>query len=239
MSIKRFLSIASIATTFVFFGCSQEMADETEIASNQSALTLNANQVGTNNGYFYSYWKDGGTFTMTMPDAPAQYPGNFGISWASGVYNGLAGKGWKPGTSTRVINYNAGSWNPGSSNAYLTLYGWTTSPLVEYYVVDSWGSWRPPGGTPAGTVTTDGGVYDLYKVQRVNAPSIQGTQTFWQYWSVRQTKRPTGVNSAITFNNHVKAWASKGWALGAHDEQIVTTEVFNPASSGSSNITVW
>src|SRR6188768_771802 len=100
MNMKRFVSILSITSSFVFLGCSQEMADEGEIASSQSAVTLNANQTGTNNNYFYSYWKDNGTFTMTMPDAGAQYPGNFGISWATGTYNGLAGKGWKPGTST-------------------------------------------------------------------------------------------------------------------------------------------
>jgi endo-1,4-beta-xylanase len=28
-----------------------------------------------------------------------------------------------------------------------------TSPLVEYYVVDGWGSWKPPGGSSLGSVT--------------------------------------------------------------------------------------
>jgi endo-1,4-beta-xylanase len=195
------------------------------------AQTITSNQTGTHNGFFYTYWKDTGSATMTLGSG-----GNYAVSWNLGSGNFVGGKGWSTGSSSRRLGYNAGAWQP-NGNAYLCLYGWTTSPLVEYYVVDSWGSWRPPGGTSQGTVSTDGGSYNLYRTQRVNQPSIQGTATFYQYWSVRTSKRATGSNQTITFANHVNGWRGRGWNLGNHNYQVMATEGFQ--SSGYSNLTVW
>ncbi len=162
-----------------------------------NAQTICDNQTGNNGGFYYTHWTDGGgSACMTLGS-----DGNYSYEW-SNTGNFVGGKGWSTGASNRIIGYNAGDYSP-SGNSYLTLYGWTTSPLLEYYVVDSWGSWRPPGGSSVGTVTTDGGTYDLYRTQRVDKPSIGGTATFYQYWSVRTSKRPQGDNNNITFQNHV------------------------------------
>lgn len=196
-----------------------------------NAQQICSSQTGNHGGYYYTHWTDGGGSACMTLGAE----GNYSYIW-SNTGNFVGGKGWSTGSSSRVISYNAGNYSP-SGNSYLTLYGWTTGPLVEYYVVDSWGSWRPPGGTSMGTVTSDGGTYDLYRTQRVNQPSIEGTKTFYQYWSVRTSKRPTGSNNTITFQNHVNAWASKGWNLGNHNYQVMATEGYQ--SSGSANVTVW
>ncbi len=196
-----------------------------------NAQTHCGSQTGNHGGYYFTHWTDGGgSACMTLGSG-----GNYSYSW-SNTGNFVGGKGWSTGTNNRVIGYNAGVFAP-AGNSYLALYGWTTNPLVEYYVVDSWGSWRPPGAQSAGTVNSDGGTYDLYRTQRVNQPSIQGTATFYQYWSVRTSPRPQGTNNNITFQNHVNAWAARGWNLGTHNYQVMATEGYQ--SSGSSNVTVW
>ena len=200
-------------------------------AAGLHAQTITSNQTGTHNGYFYTYWKDTGSASMTLGSG-----GNYSVSWNLGSGNFVGGKGWSTGSSSRRIGYNCGAWQP-NGNAYLCLYGWTRNPLIEYYVVDSWGSWRPPGGSSSGTVSTDGGSYNLYRTQRVNQPSIDGTRTFYQYWSVRTSKRATGSNQTITFQNHVNGWRARGWNLGGHVYQVMATEGFQ--SSGYSNLTVW
>jgi len=147
-----------------------------------NAQKITNNQTGIHNSFYYSFWSDNSSGSVSMTLGAG---GNYKTTW-SNVGNFTAGKGWAVGKADRVICFS-GSFD-GGENGYLAVYGWTRDPLIEYYVVESYGDWIPPGAVSKGTFTSDGGIYNIYQTTRTNQPSIEGTQTFQQYWSVRTKK---------------------------------------------------
>jgi len=193
----------------------------------EARQAITSSQTGTNGGYYYSFY-NGGANVDYYNDAAGEYS----VTWDGGG-DFVAGKGWNPG-SAQVIEYS-GTWAPvDDGNAYLSVYGWTTDPLVEYYITDAIGDYNPgSAATLIGSVTSDGGTYDIYTDQRIDQPSILGTSNFSQYWSIRTTNR---IGGTVTTENHFNAWASHGLELGTFNYQILATEGYG--SSGSADITV-
>jgi len=190
-----------------------------------SAQTVSGNGTGTNNGFYYSLYSSGGSATMTLGSA-----GNYAITW-SGVSDVVGGKGWNPG-SAQTIGYHVGS---ASGYNTISIYGWLTSPLVEYYITE-FGSLYTANATQKGSVTSDGHTYTTYEHQQQNQPSIEGTQTFEQYldaWGGASI----GSNGVVTTANHFNHWSSLGMTVGTFNYQILGTEAYNGAS-GSVNATV-
>lgn len=188
----------------------------------EAQKTLSSNGTGPHCGYTYEYWKDSGSGSLVLK------ADGFSVDW-SNINNLLGRKGVRPGTGKEVVTYES-DYQP-NGNSYLCIYGWFRNPLVEYYIVDSWGDWRPPGGQGLqGSVTCDGGEYDLYKVARTG-PSIDGNGPFTQYWSVRKEKKESGT---LTVGCHFDAWKAKGMTIGSMYEVSMTVEGYQ--SSGRADV---
>ncbi|KAJ2926358.1 hypothetical protein H1R20_g10724, partial [Candolleomyces eurysporus] len=185
---------------------------------------------GMHDGFFYSWWTDGGA-SATYTNGPK---GQFSVTWDNGG-SLLGGKGWKPGSRTRVLAYT-GTFNS-TGDSYLAVHGWTQNPLVEYYIVEHFGGPSNPfiGAINKGSITVDGSMYDMGVRTRVNQISIDGPgSTFQQFWSVRRSKRSSGT---VDLRAHFRAWEGAGMRLGAgHYYQVLVCEGW--FSSGSCNMTV-
>jgi endo-1,4-beta-xylanase len=193
----------------------------------KAATAICSNQTGTNSGYYYQMWSAGqGSACVTLNSG-----NSYSTTW-SGIGDFVAGVGWNPGNSSAKTFSSSLSASGGTS--LVSLYGWSTNPLVEYYVIENYVGSPPTAGTYMGQVTSDGGTYNIYEHQQVNQPSIQGTATFEQYLAIRTSPTSSGT---ITTQNFINAWASHGMNLGTLNYQILATESFG-GGSGSSNVTV-
>jgi endo-1,4-beta-xylanase len=188
-----------------------------------------SNQTGTSNGYYYQMWSNGqGSACITLGSGGNQYS----TTW-SGIGDFVAGVGWQPGSS-QTVNFS-GSLSASGGTSLASLYGWSTGPLVEYYVMEDYVGSPPTAGTYMGQVTSDGGTYNIYEHQQVNQPCITGNScTFEQYLAIRTSPTSSGT---ITTQNFFNAWASHGMNLGSLNYQIFATESFG-GGSGNSNFTV-
>lgn len=202
---------------------------ETPTGHYTSGFVHDGNQInssGTTNGFFWQCYYTTGSASITQGSA-----GNFSSTY-SNVGDVVVGKGYNPG-SAGTRGYNIGSLSGSYNN--IGIYGWTTSPLIEYYVTEL-GS--VASGSPINTVSSDGHTYTFYKHQQVSQPSIQGTATFWQYldnWGGSST----GSNHTITMANHINNWKSHGGqGFGSYNLQILALEAYG-GKSGSINATVW
>lgn len=187
-------------------------------------------EIGQIDDWDYELWKDYGNTEMILTGE-----GTFTYRWSE-INNALFRIGRKFDCTQTweeigdiTITYGADYFPVG--NSYLCVYGWNREPLVEYYVVQSWGNWRPPGAESLGTITVDDATYDVYCTTRVNQPSIDGTQTFQQFWSVRKGKCSAGT---VSLTEHFKGWESLGMELGNLYEAALTVEGYQ--STGYAHI---
>ncbi|RYP51860.1 hypothetical protein DL770_011028 [Monosporascus sp. CRB-9-2] len=122
----------------------------------------------------------------------------------NGTHDGYFYLWWTDGGSELTYTNEAGG-----QYSYLAVYGWTRDPLVEYYVLENFGTYDPRSqGKKMGSVSCNGGQYELYQKQRLSSPGGWAPQ----YWSINRM------------------------GLGSHDFMIVAVEGY--WSSGQATIRV-
>ncbi len=199
---------------------------------------------GVSDGYSYEIWIDqtGGSGTMTLGQGAT-----FKAEWSANVSAGnfLARRGLDFGSTKKAtdypyigMDYEADYRQTGSANgnSRLCVYGWFQNkglagvPLVEYYIIEDWVDWCPDAAGKM--VTIDGAQYKIFQMDHTGPTINGGSETFKQYFSVRQSKRKSGH---ITVSDHFKAWADQGWGIGNLYEVALNAEGWQ--SSGVADIT--
>jgi len=189
--------------------------------------------------YGYEIWTQGGINNKLIWFGPDQRGGAaFRAEWNNpNDFLGRVGFYWGNGAQYSEykniyadFNYTRSGRNTAGNYSYIGIYGWARNPnaakdedrLVEYYIVEDWfgNLWQEDttpittsttSGSVLGSFTMDGAVYNVVRNVRIQQPSIDGTKTFVQYFSIRQTPRQSGT---ISITEHFKQWESMGLQLG-------------------------
>jgi len=158
-------------------------------------------------GYSYTIWSSGSGGCITPYNVGAAFKATWNDSGDFLARVGLKLTNDKPYTHYGAFSadFAVSYTGTGGNFSYIGIYGWSTNPLVEYYIVDDWVTPnRPVPGEKRGTISVDGDSYDVYTHTQVNQPAITGgNATFPQVFSVRQTRRSCGH---ISITDHFDAW---------------------------------
>lgn len=195
----------------------------------------NGNGQGGKDNLAWQIWSNGGSGSLTTFSTAA-----FIATWNnSGDY--LGRMGWEFGNSGKAfasygdITADLAFKKNGSAGpySYVGIYGWSTNPCIEWYIVDDSYSQMPFNtGTPAsGTVDLDGGTYNLVKRNTSGTGGNRcGNVSNWdQFYSIRHTGRQCGT---ISVTEHFKAWDAKGWKLG----NLLEVKILVEAASGAGSV---
>ena len=232
---RTFLQKTTIAilltTTFFVLSITSSYAQSFCIEKNSDQIT------GEQDGFRYELWNQNsqGKACMTLGSGAL-----FSGEW-NGILNYLARRGLsydETQTHSEIGKFFSTydcDYRPTteSGNSYLSIYGWTVDPLIEFYIVEDWRNWIPSmdkNATLKGSFTVNGSTYDIYENTRVNQPSIVGNTTFQQYFSIRRDVRNSGT---INISDHFEMWESLGMKLGKMYEVSFVVEGYQ--SNGSFN----
>lgn len=191
-------------------------SEKTERGRNNGDVTFPIGSAGWTGYLFYQ----GGNNSMTYYDN-----GTFKAAWdVTNDFVTSVGYDYDTSVKYQDMQYDCYFRHTKTGSAggysYIGIHGWTLESIVEFFIVDDW--YNKPGanllGQKKGEFTVDGANYEIYTNQRVQQPSIAGTQTYPQYFSVRSSARQCGH---IDISAHFKQWESLGMNMGDEMRQLM------------------
>jgi endo-1,4-beta-xylanase len=198
------------------------------------------NGTGGQGNLAWEIWSNTGEGELTTFSTPA-----FIATWNnSGGYLGRLGFEWGgfqgnpvPHTERGEIKAQFVSRKTGTAGgySYIGMYGWTTNPCVEWYVVDDSYNNMPinPGNTTnEGDVNIDGGTYVVYTRPTTGSGGTRcsGATDWIQYYSVRRTARACGV---ISLSEHFRKWEELGMDMGG---ELLEAKILVEVGGGVGNV---
>ena len=229
---KGYFSVGTAALLSLGLFTSQALAQDFCSAAGHSGQSAKASgdQTGYIGSFHYEQWRNAGNGTATFYE-----DGSFSCSFTGGSdylcrsgfsYGKFSGKSYQS-VGHLYADYSLKKFTGSNvTYAYVGVYGWTQSKsepsssteLIEWYIVDNWGPGNKPswncesnqGGRKVGTISLDGGTYDVCTLT-ANRASIEGNAAFTQYWSIRTTQRTCGT---IDVTGHFEAWENLGLKMG-------------------------
>ncbi|MBP1591327.1 MAG: glycoside hydrolase family 11 protein, partial [Oscillospiraceae bacterium] len=198
---------------------------------------VDLNETGMVDGYTYNLWNQNGTGDVEFtPDADGKLDLKFSpvesivLAKGSKFESQYKWSSYGKITANYDIDYSIIDFRPEEGfvnhSALLGIYGWTLrptteyyteNPKTEYYVVEGWYKWRPPGSdTLLETVEIDGKLYDIYVTHTITMGGIIGTDNGWQqFWSIRRDSEidesPGSMSGTVTLSEHFKVWEKYGF----------------------------
>lgn len=165
------------------------------------------------------FWSNGGTASMNVND-----DGTFSAEWDGRPNRNILFRSGKIFGRPTEIKHSHGQIGEISMtfdashsvdiNSFLCVYGWTVQSTMEYYIIESWGSYQKGRNSPKAAFVAQyeipgEGTYDLFvSHERVNQPSVfSSSDTFPQYITIRTEKRTSGI---ISVSEHFRQWEAAG-----------------------------
>jgi len=244
MKFQTIISLISI--TLLTFGVhvadAQESSDACSQKSHTGTYTDIGNSItGTFDSYkFETYFKNGLIYYQN--EARFYEDGSFicNCDLCSGCYctcrYGLSYDGTQTHEDMGHIYADFNLEKSGGSNfsnSYIGIYGSTSDPHVEYYIVDNWLGNKPTfSGSDTktlGNITIDGATYTVYSVKVKD-----GYNVYTQIFSIRDQERTCGT---IDITEHFKQWEDLGVSLGKlQDAKFISKNYKNGGISGSGKV---